>query len=154
MWWIFNLNFGVQHLAFELNGQHVWVVHQNLETPCCHHLWLKMCCYYWLTNEKPIQKLKPKNLYNSNSHFILFPSFRFVLCFVFLVFGISCSWKSMNYVCFCHNPTLREVWGRHSHSQKWDLRVLRDSWELRVRLQGWKHLALRCSLYRWKGLEV
>jgi hypothetical protein len=23
MWWIFNLNFGVQHLAFELNGQHV-----------------------------------------------------------------------------------------------------------------------------------
>ncbi len=54
----------------------------------------------------------------------------------------------------CHNPTLREVWGRHSHSRKWDLRVLRDSRKFRVRLQGSKHLALRCSLYRWKGLEV
>jgi hypothetical protein len=54
----------------------------------------------------------------------------------------------------CRNPTLREVWGRHSHSRKWDLRVLRDSRKLRVRLQGSKHLNLRCSLYRWKGLEA
>jgi hypothetical protein len=54
----------------------------------------------------------------------------------------------------CHNPTLREVWGRHSHSRKWDLRVLWDSWKLRVQFQGSKHLALRFSLYRWKFLEV
>jgi hypothetical protein len=54
----------------------------------------------------------------------------------------------------CRNPPLREVCGRHSHSRKWDLRVLRDSQKLRVRLQGSKHLALRCSLYRWKALEV
>jgi hypothetical protein len=46
------------------------------------------------------------------------------------------------------------VWGRHSHSRKWDLRALRDSQKFRVRLQGSKHLALRCSLYRWKGLEA
>jgi hypothetical protein len=32
--------------------------------------------------------------------------------------------------------------------------VLRDSQKFRRRLQGSKHLALRCSLYRWKGLEV
>jgi hypothetical protein len=54
----------------------------------------------------------------------------------------------------CRNPTLREVWGRHSHSRKWDLKVLWDFRKLRVRLQGPKHLALMCSLYRWKGLEV
>jgi hypothetical protein len=54
----------------------------------------------------------------------------------------------------CRNPTLRELWGRHSHSRKWELRVLRDSRKLRVWLQGLKHLALRCFLYRWKGLEV
>jgi hypothetical protein len=52
------------------------------------------------------------------------------------------------------NPTLREVRGRHSHSRKWELRVLQDSQKLRVRLQGSKHLALKYSLYRWKGLEV
>jgi hypothetical protein len=27
----------------------------------------------------------------------------------------------------CRNPTLKEVWGRHSHSQKQDLGVLWDS---------------------------
>jgi hypothetical protein len=27
-------------------------------------------------------------------------------------------------------------------------------WGLRARLQGSKHLALKFSLYRWKGLEV
>ncbi len=54
----------------------------------------------------------------------------------------------------CHNPTLRQVWGWNSHSQKWELGVLRDSQKLRVWLQGSKHLALKCSLYRWKGLEV
>jgi hypothetical protein len=54
----------------------------------------------------------------------------------------------------CYKPTLREVWGHHSHSQKWDLGVLRDSWKLKTQLQRSKHLTLRCSLYRWKGLEV
>ncbi len=42
----------------------------------------------------------------------------------------------------------------HSHSRKWDLGVLRDSRKLRTQLQGSKHLALICSLYHWKGLEV
>jgi hypothetical protein len=32
--------------------------------------------------------------------------------------------------------------------------LLRDSQKLRRRLQGSKHLALRYSLYRWKGLEM
>jgi len=50
----------------------------------------------------------------------------------------------------CRNPTLREVWGRHSHSRKWDLGVLRDSQKLRMQLQGSKHL----SLYCWKGFEA
>jgi hypothetical protein len=36
----------------------------------------------------------------------------------------------------CRNPTLSEVWGRHSHSRKWDLRVIQDSRKLKVRLQG------------------
>jgi len=54
----------------------------------------------------------------------------------------------------CRNPTLREVWSRHSHSRKWDLGVPRDSWKFRTWLQGSKHLTLKCSLYYWKGLEV
>jgi hypothetical protein len=41
-----------------------------------------------------------------------------------------------------------------SHSRKWDLGVLRDSQKLKMRFQGSKHLASRCSLYRWKGLEI
>ncbi len=32
MKWIFDLDHGVQHLAFEANGQHIWVVHHDLET--------------------------------------------------------------------------------------------------------------------------
>jgi hypothetical protein len=52
-----------------------------------------------------------------------------------------------------HNPTLKEVWGRHSHSRKWDLRVFWDSQKLRMRLQGSKHLASKCSLYHWKSLK-
>ncbi len=55
---------------------------------------------------------------------------------------------------WCRNPTLREVWGRHSHSRNGDLGVLRDSQKFRTQLQGSKHLALKCSLYRWKGLEA
>jgi len=62
----------------------------------------------------------------------------------------KCAFKQLK----CRNPTLREVWGRHSHSQKWDLGVLRDSQKFRARLQGSKHLALRRSLYCWRGLEV
>jgi hypothetical protein len=46
------------------------------------------------------------------------------------------------------------VWGHHSHSWKWEFGVLRDSRKLRRRLQGSQHLALMCSLYYWKGLEV
>jgi hypothetical protein len=54
----------------------------------------------------------------------------------------------------CRNPTLRQVWRWNSHSQKRELGVLRDSQNFRTQLQGSKYLALRCSLYRWKGLEV
>jgi hypothetical protein len=32
MRWAPNLNSSVQHLAFEANGQHIWVVHRDLET--------------------------------------------------------------------------------------------------------------------------
>ncbi len=46
------------------------------------------------------------------------------------------------------------MWGWNSHSQKWELGVLRDSRKFRARVQGSKHLTLRCSLYHWKGLEV
>ncbi len=59
--------------------------------------------------------------------------------------------ETCNYI--CRNPTLREVWGRYSHSRKWDFRVLRDSQKLRTRLQGSKHLASRCSLHHWKALK-
>jgi hypothetical protein len=52
--------------------------------------------------------------------------------------------------CFCRNPTLREVWGRHSHSRKWDLGVLQDSQKFKAWLQGSKHFALRRYLYHWK----
>ncbi len=51
-------------------------------------------------------------------------------------------------------PHFKGMWGWHSHSRNGDLRVLRDSWKFRTRLQGSKHLALKCSLYHWKGLEV
>ncbi len=39
----------------------------------------------------------------------------------------SCTSVNKKKCHFCRNPTLREVWGRHSHSRKWDLGVLRDS---------------------------
>jgi hypothetical protein len=32
MWWATDWNSSVQHLAVEINGQHIWVVHRNLET--------------------------------------------------------------------------------------------------------------------------
>jgi hypothetical protein len=46
--------------------------------------------------------------------------------------------KSIN---TCRNPTLRQVWGWNSHSQKWELGVLRDSRKFKAWLQGSKHLA-------------
>jgi hypothetical protein len=54
------------------------------------------------------------------------------------------------------HPHTWPKWGcdNHSHSRKWDLGVLWDYQKLRAQLQGSKHLALRRSLYRWKGLEV
>jgi hypothetical protein len=33
----------------------------------------------------------------------------------------------------CRNPTLRQVWGGDSHSQKWELGVPRDSRNFRAR---------------------
>jgi hypothetical protein len=32
MKWILDFNFELQHLAFEVNGQHIWVVHYDMET--------------------------------------------------------------------------------------------------------------------------
>jgi hypothetical protein len=64
------------------------------------------------------------------------------------------TWLLVSVEAIFHNPTLREVWSRHSHSRKWDLGILRDFRKLKTRLQGPKHLALRCFLYCWKGLEV
>jgi hypothetical protein len=32
MKWILDFNFGLRHLAFEVNGQHIWVVHYDMET--------------------------------------------------------------------------------------------------------------------------
>jgi hypothetical protein len=40
------------------------------------------------------------------------------------------------YIIECRNPTLRQMWGWNSHSQKWELGVLRDSQKLRAWLQG------------------
>ncbi len=54
----------------------------------------------------------------------------------------------------CRNPTLGQVWRWDSHSQKWELGVFRDSHNFRAQQQRVQHLALRCSLYCWKGLEV
>jgi hypothetical protein len=31
MWWILDLNPRVQHLAFEVNSQHIWVIHHELD---------------------------------------------------------------------------------------------------------------------------
>ncbi len=38
--------------------------------------------------------------------------------------------------------------------KKWELGVFRDSRNFRAQQQRAKHLAMKCSLYRWKGLEV
>jgi len=46
------------------------------------------------------------------------------------------------------------MWRWNSHSQNWDLGVLRDSQNFRVWLHGSKHLALGCYLYHWKTIEV
>jgi hypothetical protein len=63
----------------------------------------------------------------------------------------------------CCNPTLREVWGRHSHSQKWDLGVLRDSQKFRTKLRGQNTLhwgvfytvenVLKCRCPKWPRMS-
>jgi hypothetical protein len=53
----------------------------------------------------------------------------------------------------CCNPTLREC-EDETHSWNGDLGVLRDSRNFKVQLQRSKHLALGCSLYDWKTIEV
>jgi hypothetical protein len=32
MKWVTNLNIRINHLGFELNGQHIWAKHKNMET--------------------------------------------------------------------------------------------------------------------------
>jgi hypothetical protein len=55
---------------------------------------------------------------------------------------------------YLSQPHFGQVWGWNSHSQSWGLGVLRDSRMFRVRQQGEKDLALGCSWFHWKGLEV
>jgi len=52
----------------------------------------------------------------------------------------------------CRNPTLRQVWGWDSHSQKWELGVLRDSCNFRAQLQRSKHLlwSKERSVVKWQ----
>ncbi len=62
----------------------------------------------------------------------------------FQQFKFSCKWKNhILQTLSLSQPTLREMWVRHSHSRKWDLGVLRDSQKLITRLQGSKHLSLK-----------
>jgi hypothetical protein len=51
-------------------------------------------------------------------------------------------------------PYFERMWGWNSHSRNGDLIVFRHSWNFRVQLQRSKHLALRCSLYHWKTIEM
>ncbi len=46
------------------------------------------------------------------------------------------------------------VGGEAQHLEKLGVGILRDSRMFRARQQGEKHLALRCSWCRWKGLET
>jgi hypothetical protein len=32
MWWMIDLNMGIEHLAFDVNQQHIWATHLNLQT--------------------------------------------------------------------------------------------------------------------------
>jgi hypothetical protein len=74
---------------------------------------------------------------------------------VWLALGLAYDVNIVNHIYHvCHNPTLRQVWGWNSQLQKWELKVFWDFRKFRVWSQGSKHLALKCSLYRWKGLEV
>jgi hypothetical protein len=63
----------------------------------------------------------------------------------------------------CRNPTLREVWGRHSHSRKWDLEssgILENS-ELDCRGQNTLHWnvlytvgkVLKCRCPKWPRMN-
>ncbi len=54
----------------------------------------------------------------------------------------------------CRNPTLGKCEDETHTPKKWELGVLRDSCNFRAQQQKEKHLDLRCSLCRWKGLEV
>jgi len=56
---------------------------------------------------------------------------------------------------YCRNPILRQVWGWDSHSQKWELGVLRNSRNFKVRLQKSKHLGkvLKCKWQKWPHMS-
>ncbi len=54
----------------------------------------------------------------------------------------------------CRNPTFGRVWWWHSHSPKWGLGSPPGLPELQSLIAGVKHLALRCSSYHWKAIEV
>ncbi len=55
MKWIVNFNSGFQHLAFEVNGQHIWAMHHDLETMTLHlslNLYLLLLNQWWKTSPK------------------------------------------------------------------------------------------------------
>jgi len=75
-------------------------------------------------------------------------------------------WNVLNNLIRCCNPTLRQVWGWNSHSQKWELGVLQDSktpviLELNCRGQNtspWDVLytvgkALKCKCRKWPRMS-
>ncbi len=70
--------------------------------------------------------------------------------------------KVLGYAC-CRNPTLRELWGRHSHSRKWDLKSSRTPKNLERNCRGqntshWGVLytigkVLKCRCPKWPHMS-
>jgi hypothetical protein len=76
-----------------------------------------------------------------------------------ILWGLS----SLTLLNICRNPTLGWVWGWNSHSQKWEVGVLRDSRKLRARVRGqntshWGVLyingkVLKCRCPKWPHMS-
>ncbi len=98
---------------------------------CCFRLLFSKTCQYGTTNEKMCIRLKHVS--------IKFAQLDIQKCI---------TWPKMS------QPHFGQVWGEAQHSQSWGLGALWDSRMFRVRQQGPKHLALKCSWCRWKGLEA
>jgi hypothetical protein len=82
------------------------------------------------------------------------------MMFIYLILGFNQKTFNWTFHKVCRNPTLGQVWRWDSHSQKWELGVLRDSRNFKARLQRSKHLspwgvlytvgkALKCRCRKW-----